>query len=36
MNKYDFKLLHKKRNDDMISEQRKFKNTYNYIFKKLN
>ena len=36
MNKYDFKLLHKKHNDDMASEQSKFKNTYNYIFKKLN
>jgi len=35
MNKYDFKLLHKKHNDDMVSEQSKFKNTYNYIFKKL-
>ena len=34
MNKYEFKLLHKKHNDDMYSEQ--FKNTYNYIFKKLN
>ena len=36
MNKYEFKLLHKKNNDDMFSEQSKFKNTYNYIFKKLN
>ena len=36
MNKYEFKLLHKKHNDDMLSEQSKFKNTYNYIFKKLN
>ena len=35
MNKYEFKLLHKKHNDDMFSEQSKFKNTYNYIFKKL-
>ena len=35
MNKYEFKLLHKKHNDDMLSEQSKFKNTYNYIFKKL-
>ena len=34
MNKYEFKLLHKKHNDDIYSEQ--FKNTYNYIFKKLN
>ena len=34
MNKYEFKLLHKKQNDDIYSE--KFKNTYNYIFKKLN
>ena len=36
MNKYEFKLLHKKHNDDMFSEKSKFKNTYNYIFKKLN
>ncbi len=36
MNKYEFKLLHKKHNDDMFSENSKFKNTYNYIFKKLN
>ena len=36
MNKYEFKLLHKKHNDDMFSEQSKFKNIYNYIFKKLN
>ena len=36
MNKYEFKLLHKKHNDDILSEQSKFKNTYNYIFKKLN
>ena len=36
MNKYEFKLLHKKHNDDMLSEQSKFKNSYNYIFKKLN
>ena len=36
MNKNEFKLLHKKHNDDMFSEQFKFKNTYNYIFKKLN
>ena len=36
MNKYEFKLLHKKNNDDMFSEQSKFKNIYNYIFKKLN
>jgi hypothetical protein len=35
MNKYEFKLLHKKHNDDMLSKQSKFKNTYNYIFKKL-
>ena len=34
MNKYEFKLLHKKHNDDMFSEQSKFKNTYNYIFAK--
>ena len=34
MNKYEFKLLHKKHNDNMFSEQSKFKNTYNYIFKK--
>ena len=36
MNKYEFKLLHKKHNDDMFSDQSKYKNTYNYIFKKLN
>ena len=36
MNKYEFKLLHKKHNSDMLSEQSKFKNTYNYVFKKLN
>ena len=36
MNKYEFKLLYKKHNDDMLPEQSKFKNTYNYIFKKLN
>ena len=36
MNKYEFKLLHKKHNDDMFSEKSKFNNTYNYIFKKLN
>jgi len=35
MNKYEFKLLHKKHNDDILSEQSKFKNSYNYIFKKL-
>lgn len=34
MNKYEFKLLHKKHNDYMFSEQSKFKNTYNYIFAK--
>ena len=32
MNKYEFKLLHKKNNDDICSEQSKFKNTYNYVF----
>ena len=36
MDKYGFKLLHKKHNDDIFSEKSKFKNTYNYIFKKLN
>jgi FkbM family methyltransferase len=36
MNKYEFKLHHKKHNDNIFSEQSKFKNTYNYIFKKLN
>ena len=34
MNKYEFKLLHKKNNDDMFSEQSKFKKTFNYIFVK--
>ena len=32
MNKYEFKLLHKKHNDDMFSEQSKFNKTFNYIF----
>ena len=36
MNQYGFKLIHKKHNDDIFSEKSKFKNTYNYIFKKLN
>lgn len=36
MNKYEFKFLHKKHNDDMLLEQSKFKNIYNYIFEKLN
>ena len=34
MNKYGFKLLHKKHNDDMFSEQSKFNKTFNYIFVK--
>jgi len=34
MNKYEFKLLHKKNNDDMFSEQSKFKKIFNYIFVK--
>ncbi|WP_435096295.1 FkbM family methyltransferase [Candidatus Pelagibacter bacterium nBUS_27] len=34
MEKFNFKIVYKKHNDDMFSE--KFKNTYNYIFKKLN
>ena len=34
MNKYEFKLLHKKHNGDMFSEQSKFKKTFNYIFVK--
>lgn len=34
MNKYEFKLLHKKHNDDMFSEQSKFNKTFNYIFVK--
>ena len=32
MNKYEFKLLHKKHKDDMFSEQSKFNKTFNYIF----
>ena len=36
MNQYEFKLFHKKHNENMFSEQSKFKNTFNYIFKKLN
>jgi len=36
MKKYEFKLIHKKHNDNMFPEDSKFKNTYNYIFKKLN
>ena len=34
MNKYEFKLLHKKHNDEMLSEQSKFNKTFNYIFVK--
>ena len=34
MNKYGFKLLHKKHNDDMFSEQSKFNKVFNYIFVK--
>ena len=34
MNKYEFKLLHKKHNDDMFSEQSEFNKTFNYIFVK--
>ena len=34
MNKYEFKLLHKKHNDDMFSEKSKFNKTFNYIFVK--
>ena len=34
MNKYEFKLLHKKHNDEMLSEQSKFNKTFNYIFLK--
>ena len=34
MNKYEFKLLHKKHNDDIFSEQSKFIKTFNYIFLK--
>ena len=34
MNKYEFKLIHKKNNDYMFLEQSKFRNTYNYIFAK--
>ena len=34
LNKYGFKLLHKKHNDDMFSEQSKFNKIFNYIFVK--
>ena len=34
MNKYEFKLLHKKHNDDMFPERSKFNKTFNYIFSK--
>ena len=34
MNKYGFKLLHKKNNKDMLSKQNKFNKIYNYIFVK--
>ena len=34
MNKYEFKLLHKKHNEDMFSKQSKFDKTFNYIFVK--
>jgi len=32
MEKYKFKILHKKHNDDIFSEESKFRKTYNYIF----
>ena len=32
MEKYNFKILHKKHNTSLHSETSKFKNTYNYIF----
>ncbi|MDC0896219.1 FkbM family methyltransferase [Candidatus Pelagibacter sp.] len=34
MKEYKFKILHKKNNDDMFSEQSKFNKTFNYIFVK--
>ena len=34
MNKYEFKLLHKKHNDNIFSKQSKFNKTFNYIFLK--
>ena len=34
MNKFKFKLLHKKHNDNMFSERSKFNKTFNYIFLK--
>ena len=34
MNKYEFKLIHKKRNENMFSEQSKFNKTFNFIFSK--
>ena len=36
MEKYKFKILHKKHNDDLFSEGSKFIKTYNYIFIKQN
>ena len=32
MEKYKFKILHKKHNDDIFPEESKFRKTYNYIF----
>jgi len=34
MNKYKFKILHKRHNDDMFNEGSRFIKTYNYIFTK--
>ena len=32
MKEYEFKILHKKHNEDMFSEGSRFKKVYNYIF----
>ena len=35
MNKYKFKVLHKKHNEDIFNKESKFGNTYNYLFIKI-
>jgi FkbM family methyltransferase len=35
MNKYKFKILHKKHNEDLFNKESRFINTYNYIFIKI-
>ena len=34
MERFNFRILHKKRNDSFFSEKNKFNKTYNYIFVK--